>query len=101
MQTAIREGDIVHIHANWCGIFDENGDDLEIAIIDRNNGLIVVQPDILVSGTSVVASLFCRRKAVLSERFRGSEATSRQMLSGTLVHRLLQKVHCLVLRNVI
>lgn len=67
----------------------------ELAIIDRKSGLIVVRPDLLVSGTSVVSSLFCCRKAVLSEKFRSIEPTNHVMLNGTLVHRLLQKVESL------
>lgn len=85
-------GDDVHIHADWYESFDENFENYDLAIIDRQSGLIVVKPDLLVSGTSVVASLFCQRKAVLSERFRGIEPTNQVMLNGTVVHRLLQKV---------
>lgn len=85
-------GDVIHIHSDWYESFDENCDTIELAIIDRRNGLIVVRPDLLVSGTSVVSSLFCQRKAVLSERFRGIDATNQIMLNGTLVHRMLQKV---------
>ena len=55
------------------------------------NGLIVVNPDFLVSGTSIVSTLFCMRKAVLNERFKGQEGSSRSMLIGTLVHELLQE----------
>lgn len=35
--------------------------------------LKVVHPDHLLSGTSIVSSLFCTRKAVLAERFKGLE----------------------------
>ena len=55
------------------------------------NGLVVVNPDFLVSGTSIVSTLFCMRKAVLNERFKGQEGSSRSMLIGTLVHELLQE----------
>jgi hypothetical protein len=33
--------------------------------------MLVVNPDHLVSGTSVVSALFCLRKAVLAEKFKG------------------------------
>ena len=55
-------------------------------------GLIVVSPDHLSSGTSVVSALFCMRKAVLAERFKGLGGGSRVMLVGTLVHELIQTV---------
>lgn len=35
-----------------------------------NTELIVTSPDTLVSGTTVVGSLFCARKSVLAEKFR-------------------------------
>ena len=85
-------GDIVHIQSQWYESFDENMDSEEMAILDGKSGLIVVRPDLLVSGTSVVSSLFCKRKAVLSEKFRGIEPTNKAMLNGTIVHQLLQKV---------
>lgn len=91
LNTFVKVGDVVHIHADWYESFDENFESYELAIIDCRSGLIVVKPDLLVSGTSVVSSLFCQRKAVLSERFRGIEPTNQVMLNGTLVHRLLQK----------
>lgn len=92
LNTAVKIGDIVHIHSTWHELFDENDELTEVAILDCKSGLIVVHPDILISGTSVVSSLFCQRKAVLSERFRGTEPTNQIMLNGTLVHRLLQTV---------
>ncbi|XP_046385017.1 DNA replication ATP-dependent helicase/nuclease DNA2 isoform X2 [Ischnura elegans] len=69
---------------------------------------LVEEPDMLISGTTVVGSLFCARKSVLAERFRGFEAAAdaccveaadvaqpqaaaRSMLIGSLVHEVLQK----------
>ena len=86
---------MVHIDAVWYEVCDENFEPVQLAVIDGRSGLIVVSPDMLVSGTSVVSSLFCRRKAVLSERFRKSDPANRVMLTGTLVHRLFQKVNFL------
>ncbi|CAB4060455.1 DNA2 [Lepeophtheirus salmonis] len=60
-------------------------------VIDDLNGLFVIHPDNLVSGTSVVAShFFCMRKAVLNERYKGLEGSSKTMFIGTVVHSLLQ-----------
>ena len=92
MNTEIEVGDVVHIHSAWHDLVDENDETVEVAIVDSKSGLIVVRPDLLISGTSVVSSLFCPRKSVLSERFRSTEPTNQIMLNGTLVHRLLQKV---------
>ena len=80
--TKLKCGDIINI---LC--VDK---DAEKIVINDLNGLVVVNPDILVSGTSIVSTLFCMRKAVLNERFKGQDSRSRTMLIGTLVHELLQ-----------
>ena len=82
--TALQEGDTVHLEATW----DAQGR----AIIDDQQGLVVVHPDTLISSTTVVSALFCMRKAVLAEKFKGVEGPSRVMLLGTAVHELMQEV---------
>ncbi|XP_044269460.1 DNA replication ATP-dependent helicase/nuclease DNA2 isoform X2 [Tribolium madens] len=76
-------GDCVYITAEK----NSNGD----WVVNNTTGWLVYQPDLLISCTSVVGSLFCKRKAVLSDRFRGFEATNRIMIIGTLAHTLLQQ----------
>jgi len=94
VNTAIDGGDIVHFHSTWDELFDEDFNVTAlVAIINCRSRLIVVRPDVLVSGKSVVTSLFCSRRAVISERFRGTEPTTNQvMLTGTIVHHLFQQV---------
>ncbi len=105
--SKVREGDVVHVLADW-------RDELDAFLVDDSSGLLVVEPDRLVSGTSVVSTLFCMRKAVLNEWFKGLEGaygrgsvgnflillyykanyslgTSKTMFIGTLVHELLQE----------
>ncbi|XP_045595912.2 DNA replication ATP-dependent helicase/nuclease DNA2 [Procambarus clarkii] len=83
-QSVVLEGDIVHIlFANPVdGHFT----------VDNSKGLIVINPDFLISGTSVVSAVFCRRKAVLNERFKGMDSSNQLMLIGSLVHQLFQEV---------
>ncbi|XP_058791831.1 DNA replication ATP-dependent helicase/nuclease DNA2-like [Phymastichus coffea] len=67
-------------------------------IVDNNFGYIINQPDILISGTSVVNSLFCSRQSLLQEKFRQIEnlpynnINNSYMLVGSLSHELLQTV---------
>merc|ERR1719369_1329407 len=84
LNTVVNEGDIVHIEGEW----DNEG----VTVINDKQGLIVVNPDTLVSSTAVVSALFCMRKALLSEKFKSLEGGNRVMLIGTLVHELLQEV---------
>lgn len=71
--------------------------DAKYWIVDNSFGWIINQPDILVSGTSVVSSLFCSRRSVLQEKFRQIESLpyysgNCYMLTGSLSHELLQTV---------
>ncbi|CAG2246333.1 DNA2 [Mytilus edulis] len=81
--THVSENDIVNI----VGSFD--GDTYHIT---DNNGLIVVNPDLLLSGTTVVSSVFCMRKGVLSEKFKGCDKGNQQMLYGSIIHFVFQQV---------
>lgn len=66
-QCRIEVGDIVSIIAAW-------NKKTQSYCITNTNGFVVVRPDFLVSGTTVVSGLFCMRKAVLQDRFKGIEA---------------------------
>ncbi|VEN40836.1 unnamed protein product [Callosobruchus maculatus] len=82
LHSTLNIGDTVHVKAKKL----ENGEWL----IDNEHGLLVYEPDMLISTTSVINSLFCKRKSVLVESFRGFDPTNKFMLVGTIVHSLLQ-----------
>ena len=67
IDTTVRKGDIVNVLG-----LDETKSDW---VINDLNGLLVINPDLLISGTSIVSTLFCMRKAVLNERFKASICT--------------------------
>lgn len=73
-ETDVFVDDIVSVK----GILNESGKNFQI---NADNGFIVTSPDFLVSGTSVVGSLFCARKAVLSERFKGIDCSDNKIVS--------------------
>ncbi|NWW90793.1 DNA2 nuclease, partial [Rhynochetos jubatus] len=60
-------------------------------VINEQSGYLVLYPDLLLSGTTISSSIRCMRRAVLSERFRGSEPGSRQALIGTILHDIFQQ----------
>jgi len=68
--SIIDTNDIVSVIA----IFNKQ---LNYYLINRDNGFIVTTPDNLISGTSVVGSLFCQRRGVLAERFRGVDSNNK------------------------
>lgn len=76
-----------------------------IWVVDNNSGFVVEQPDFLVSGTSVVGALFCQRRGVLSDRFKGIETVvdcqqgSSVMVIGSLVHEMVQEVYLILLKK--
>ena len=61
----VNAGDVVNVIQAKEGALEKE------VIIDDSAGLLVVNPDRLISGTSVVATLFCQRKAILNDLFRG------------------------------
>lgn len=65
-QCRIEPGDIISIVAVW-------NNESQSFCVTNTDGLVVVRPDFLVSGTTVVGGLFCMRKAVLQDRFKGIE----------------------------
>lgn len=61
-------------------------------VLDNTHGFLVLHPDSLISGTTVVGSLFCARRSVLSTFFRGMDSDSPVMVIGSIVHELFQMV---------
>ena len=57
--------------------------------VSKSAGRIILEPMLLVTPTTLASSMFCTRRAVLAQRFRGA-GTSRPMLIGTIVHELFQ-----------
>ncbi|XP_058833194.1 DNA replication ATP-dependent helicase/nuclease DNA2 isoform X2 [Topomyia yanbarensis] len=84
--TSLRflEGDFVSLN----GSYDRATNSYHI---NSQDGMIVTHPDNLVSGTTVVGALYCQRRGVLQERFRGIDTDSKIMTIGTIIHALLQK----------
>ncbi|XP_031764324.2 DNA replication ATP-dependent helicase/nuclease DNA2 isoform X2 [Galleria mellonella] len=58
--------------------------------INNTSGLLVLRPDHLISSTNVVAGVFCKRKAILQERWRGIDSANTAMTIGILIHELVQ-----------
>ncbi|NXF75532.1 DNA2 nuclease, partial [Sclerurus mexicanus] len=75
-------GDIVHLEGECSS---------GTWVINDQCGYLVLYPDLLLSGTTISSSIRCTRRAVLSERFRGSESGSRHMLVGTILHEIFQQ----------
>ncbi|XP_018026321.1 DNA replication ATP-dependent helicase/nuclease JHS1 [Hyalella azteca] len=83
-ESVLQEDDIVHIL--FCS--EVNG---HYSVTDQE-GIVIINPDVLLSGTSIVAGCFCRRKATLAETFKGIDGCNQVMLVGSLVHQLFQDV---------
>ena len=60
--------------------------------INNQQGLFIVNPDILLSGTTISGSMFCQRKSILQHYFTDvAGKTKKSMLLGTLIHSIFQK----------
>ncbi|KAM9817642.1 DNA replication ATP-dependent helicase/nuclease DNA2 [Neosynchiropus ocellatus] len=80
--TPVLCGDVVHLEGS-----SANGH----WQVDRDQGLLVLLPDSLISGTSISSSIRCMRRAVLSDMFKSFDGGSKQMLNGTIVHEVFQR----------
>ncbi|XP_038150568.1 DNA replication ATP-dependent helicase/nuclease DNA2 [Cyprinodon tularosa] len=80
--TPVCRGDVIHLEG--C----PNGGDW---LVDREQGFLVLQPDSLISGTTISNSIRCMRRAVLGEVFKSFDGGSKQMLNGTMVHEVFQR----------
>ncbi|XP_060555585.1 DNA replication ATP-dependent helicase/nuclease DNA2-like [Ruditapes philippinarum] len=83
LDSHISEGDTVHILAD----FTDN-----VCHITDQSGLLIINPDLLLSGTTVVSSVFCMRKSILKEKFKGCDSRNIQMLYGSIIHAVFQQV---------
>ena len=51
-------------------------------------GMVILHPDLLLSGTRISGSFRCQRQSVLEERFAGS--SNDKAVEGTLMHEVFQ-----------
>lgn len=84
-------GDIVSISAVWNPKYQS-------FCVSSMHGFMVARPDFLVSGTTVLGGLFCMRKAVLSDRFKGIEAAMR-IVSSIIISPFLPNIYRIVLNS--
>lgn len=84
-----RPFDIVHV-------ISENGDDYKL--IDRNKGLLIWNPDELISPTKIGSATYCLRESVIKEKFKGPGEVSEAFVIGNITHSLFQS--CLKHRKI-
>uniref|UniRef100_A0A803LIK9 DNA replication ATP-dependent helicase/nuclease n=1 Tax=Chenopodium quinoa TaxID=63459 RepID=A0A803LIK9_CHEQI len=79
--SVIEPGDSIRV----IGEFDNQGN----CNINHDKNLLVIQPNLLLSGTRVAGSFSCPRRAVLDERLKCGESST-AALTGTLLHQIFQ-----------
>lgn len=65
--TKLSTGDLISIKPVWC-------QDKLTYRVDKDHGYLITLPDHLLAGTTMMGSLFCRRKGVLQELFKGMDS---------------------------
>ena len=80
--TPVLQGAVVHVIGDF--------DDEDICVVDNQRNYIVVNPDVLVSATTVADSVGCMRKAVLQDRVKATGDISKPMVYGNIIHTLFQ-----------
>lgn len=91
LDTNVKTGDVVSVQGIW-------SQERQLYLITNEAGIIVTSPDLLISGTSVVGSLFCARKTVLADRFKPVEFSDAKVVSEenkTLIQMIIL-LYCVV-----
>ncbi|CAI6352124.1 unnamed protein product [Macrosiphum euphorbiae] len=94
------EEDVCHLGGIWLHSLFEVGDIVFVMAkkvddhwsVNSDHGFVTRHSDFLVSGTTIVGSLFCSRRSVLADIYKGLDCSSAVMVIGTLLHQLLQTV---------
>ncbi|XP_078162999.1 DNA replication ATP-dependent helicase/nuclease JHS1-like [Carex rostrata] len=71
---------------NVIGEFNDKGK----CVVNRTKNLVIVHPDVLISGTRVASSFTCSRRTIFDDRLKISE-NSIAALIGTLLHQIFQE----------
>ena len=92
-RTKLSVGDPVFVIGEWKRCSDGNGlysQKLAVVVNDAD-GYFIVLPHVLIQGTKLAASQDCERKAYLMDLLPPG-GTSEEMLKGTIVHELIQRL---------
>lgn len=87
----------MYIREDWYDVIAEKADIVHVigkpgqSIIDNTSGMLIVNPDFLVSSTTVADSFGCVRRAVLQDRVKATGDISRPLVYGSILHELFQK----------
>ncbi|GAM17628.1 hypothetical protein SAMD00019534_008030 [Acytostelium subglobosum LB1] len=91
---------VVWLFGEWCYTPINSGDVLNVIgeydmehgafVVDNNKNLIVLHPDLLITGTELGGSFTCSRRALLKEQM-SSEFNSTVPLYGSIVHEVFQR----------
>ncbi|XP_070570774.1 DNA replication ATP-dependent helicase/nuclease DNA2-like [Ptychodera flava] len=81
--TLVDIGSTVSVHGDF--------DTTDTCIVDQERNFILVEPDLLLTGTNIASSIRCARRSVLNEIFKGSDFSSKAMACGTLLHEVFQQ----------
>lgn len=63
----LQVGELISIKPVWCDV-------RKTYRVDKDHGYVITLPDHLLAGTTMMGSLFCRRKGVLQELFKGMDS---------------------------
>ncbi|KAK4791943.1 hypothetical protein SAY86_022378 [Trapa natans] len=79
--SKVSPGDTVNV----IGQFDDTGK----CNVNRDHNLLIIHPDLLVSGTRVAASFSCPRRSILDERLKSNDYSTAAIV-GTMLHQIFQ-----------
>ena len=60
------------------------------ALVDNEQGLLIIHPDVLISPTKVAEAIGCNRRGVLSDRVRSFGGTNEAAVMGNVKHAFIE-----------
>lgn len=89
METILNINDKVHIMTDKIE-YDDNKK--KIMIIDIKEGLLVLYPDSLISGSQILDGIMCIRKVIINQYISENEKMNESVMYGRLIHKLFQNI---------
>ncbi|UMM17699.1 hypothetical protein L5515_014120 [Caenorhabditis briggsae] len=95
-----RKTRVIYLQDQWAELDVEVGNAINLIapqvwgnddyIVNNQKGIVILNPNALVSCTAVASATFCARKTILNEKFKFGNASNKAMLLGNIVHEIFQ-----------
>ncbi|CAX40981.1 DNA replication ATP-dependent helicase, putative [Candida dubliniensis CD36] len=99
---SMRDKSKILVRGDYCELELEKGDVIHVIVTDSSNprliddmhNLLIWNPDILLSATTIAQQLNCSRKTVILSRYKFPATSTLPIIAGEIVHFIFQECIC-------